>query len=130
MISHIFNILLFFFLQKDSYFNLDDIDAFFLFLLQEDLYICPKPCFVFFLFLLQKDFGTFAVLPFYAFVCFLIIFVGRFYICIQKSQGRFFNRKKLFVLYVHKKIIKNIFIGFKNKLWKVGYISIFLNFLY
>ena len=33
----------FFFLQKDSYFDHDDTDVFFLFLLQKDFYICLGP---------------------------------------------------------------------------------------
>ena len=91
--------------QKD--FDHHDTDAYFLFLLQKDLYICPGPFFAFF-FLLQKDFGMFHMLLFKAFLCFLIIFINHFYICIQK------NYKKVLIVinyfYIYQ---KNICIGFK-----------------
>ena len=74
-----------FLLQKDSYFDHDYTDAFSLFLPQEDFYICITPFFTFFLFLLQKDFGIFCVILFEAFLCFSIICVNHFYICIQKK---------------------------------------------
>ena len=56
----------FFLLQKDSYLDHDDTDAFFLFLL-------------------QKDFGTFHVLLFEAFLCFFWYLFTIFYIYIQKN---------------------------------------------
>ena len=56
----------FFLLQKDSYLDHDDTDAFFLFLL-------------------QKDFGTFHVLLFEAFLCFFWYLFTIFYIYIYKK---------------------------------------------
>ena len=48
-----------------------DIDNFSLFFLQRDFCICLEPFFAFFVSLLQKDFGSFSVLLFGAFYCFL-----------------------------------------------------------
>ena len=53
-----------FFLQKIFYFDLNEIDPFFLFLL-------------------QKDFDTFHVLLFEAFLCILRTFINHFYVCLK-----------------------------------------------
>ena len=43
-----------FLLQKDFYFDHNDIDAFFLFLLQKDFYICPRYSFILFFFFFRN----------------------------------------------------------------------------
>ena len=74
-----------FVLQKDSYFDYDDSDAFFFFFFRKILISVSGLFSPFFFFLPQRDFDVFHVLVFKAFLCFFFIkSIYHFYIYIQK----------------------------------------------
>ena len=89
-------------LQKDSYFDPNDINAFFLCLPERDFYICTEPFFAFFLFLLLRDLRTFPVLLCEVFLCF-------FCMCIRKNY-KFF------------KIVFNYFYSYRKNYKKTFFI--------